>query len=770
MISKATSAANAVTRKFIRVNGLVQGVGFRPFVYRLAKGYRLTGWVRNTSRGVEIEAEGDLTSLENFLQALTAQAPPLARVEAVEAVDMEPLADAAFAIYESENMSGAEAVIPPDVGLCRDCAGEILDPKDRRYGYPFTNCTNCGPRFTLIRQVPYDRDQTTMRDFSMCPACAREYLDPGDRRFHAEPTACPACGPHLWLEVAGRRIETGALEAAGRLLWQGKILALKGLGGFHLACDARNDTAVEMLRRRKGRVAKPFAVMVRDLKEAVRLCQIDRAIEELLLSSQNPAVLAPKRPNCEVSKAVAPGNNYLGLILPYTPLHLLLFEHAPAALVMTSGNLSEEPLVFTNEGARGRLAGLADAFLLHNRDIQVPCDDSVVRPLPSGTVMPIRRARGFVPQTIPLPLEASVILGVGAEQKNTFCLAWDRTALLSQHIGDLDTVETFDYYRLAIEHLQTLSRKAPDIIAHDLHPQYLSTRYAQGLTDKRLVGVQHHHAHLAACLAENGRDEPCLGLALDGTGFGPDGTIWGGEIMVADLAGFDRVGRFSQVRLPGGDSAVRRPVKMALSYLYAAFGRECDKMTQSLGLELPDLERRVLARQLDTGLNAPLTSSAGRLFDAVAAAIGICRERTFEGQPAIELEMAADPEETGCYAVPLLEEQGTLVLDSITLFRRAVEDRLAGVAGAIIAARFHHSLIAALAAVCEILRKRTGLNLVALSGGVFQNAIMAVGLKARLESLDFEVLTHTLAPPNDGGIALGQVAIAAAGLRQESIA
>jgi hydrogenase maturation protein HypF len=768
--AKVTSAASAVARKHIRVAGLVQGVGFRPFVYRLAKHYRLVGWVRNTSQGVEIEAEGDLASLKSFILALAAEAPPLARVEEVKTADIELRADAAFVILESERLSGTEAVIPPDVGLCRDCAAEILDPQDRRYHYPFTNCTNCGPRFTLIRQVPYDRPQTTMSVFAMCEACAREYRDPEDRRFHAEPTACPACGPHLWLEVGGRRIEAEALKDAARLLWEGKILAIKGLGGFHLACDARDDGAVNLLRRRKGRVAKPFAVMVRDLAEAARLCYLDDTAEELLASPRNPIVLAPKRADSEASAAVAPGNNYLGLMLPYTPLHLLLIEHSPSALVMTSGNLSEEPLVFTNEGARTKLARLADAFLLHNRDIQVTCDDSVVRPLVSGIAMPIRRARGFVPQTISLPLESPDILGVGAEQKNTFCLAWGRTALLSQHVGDLDTVETFDYYRLAIDHFQALSRKAPNFIAHDLHPHYLSTRYARDQADKVLVGVQHHHAHIAACLAENGRDERCIGLALDGTGFGPDGTIWGGEILLADLADFERVGRLAQVRLPGGDAAVRQPVRMALSYLSAAYGGEYERVAQRLGLVLPDLEQRVLRRQLETGLNAPLTTSAGRLFDAVAAALNICRERTFEGQPAIELEMAADPTETGRYQMPLLKEDETLVLDSVSLFRWIVEEHLAGVVNAITAARFHNSLIAALAVACEAVRDNGGPNLAALSGGVFQNAWLAVGLKTRLEELGFEVLTHTLVPPNDGGIALGQVAAAAARLRREGLA
>jgi hydrogenase maturation protein HypF len=759
-----------MARKFIQVKGLVQGVGFRPFVYRLAQNYRLTGWVRNTSRGVEIEAEGDVTSLESFYQALAAEAPPLARIEKIKAVEVELQADTAFVIRESERLTGTEAVIPPDVGLCRDCAREILDPQDRRHRYPFTNCTNCGPRFTLICQVPYDRAQTTMSVFPMCEVCAREYHDPMDRRFHAEPTACPACGPHLWLEVEGTRLGNEVVENTGRLLREGKILALKGLGGFHLACNARDEAAVERLRRRKGRVAKPFAVMVRDLEEAARVCQVNAVTEELLLSPQNPIVLARKRADCEVSEVVAPGNNFLGLMLPYTPLHLLLFEHAPAALVMTSGNLSEEPLVFTNEGARTRLAGLADAFLLHNRDIQVPCDDSVVRPLSSGEVMPIRRARGFVPQTILLPLDSPPILGVGAEQKNAFCFAWGRTALLSQHIGDLDTVETYDYYRLAIDHFQSLSRQAPHIISHDLHPHYLSTRYAWAQADKVLVGVQHHHAHIAACLAENGRDEPCIGLALDGTGLGPDGTIWGGEILLADLADYERVGRFSQVRLPGGDSAVRRPVRMALSYLFEAYGSGWNIAAQSLGLELPDLEWRVLAHQLDTGLNAPLTSSAGRLFDAVAAALGICRERTFEGQPAIALEMAANLEESGFYPVSLCDEDEILVLDAVALFRQAMEDRLAGVTPDIIAARFHNSLVAGLVEVCQKVRDRRGLNLVALSGGVFQNGIMAVALKSCLERLGFQVLTHRLVPPNDGGIALGQVAVAAARLKNERTA
>ncbi|MBM4285255.1 MAG: carbamoyltransferase HypF [Deltaproteobacteria bacterium] len=750
-------------RQRFRVRGLVQGVGFRPFVYRLALAHGLAGWVRNTSRGVEIEAEGPATGLERFGRALAGQAPPLARVEEVITETALPLGETAFLIQDSRALADTEAVIPPDVGTCVPCFGEVSDPRDRRHAYPFTNCTNCGPRFTLIREVPYDRRFTTMAAFAMCPECRREYLDPRDRRFHAEPTACPACGPRLWLEDReGRRWDDDVPAAAGRLLQEGKIVAVKGLGGFHLACDARRDEAVRTLRERKGRVAKPFAVMVRDLEEAGRLCHLSDRARALLLSPEAPIVLAPRRPGARLSAHAAPGNRYLGLLLPYTPLHFLLFRHAPAALVMTSGNLSEEPLVFTNEGARTRLAALADAFLLHDRDIQAPCDDSVVRPLEDGGLIVLRRARGYVPRTIALPLEVPEVLGVGAEQKSTFCLGWGRTALLSQHLGDLDNLETFVYFSLAVKHFQALSRKAPRLVAHDLHPDYLSTRYAAASEGRRTVGVQHHHAHLAACLAEHGRTDRCLGVALDGTGFGPDGTVWGGEILLADLAGFQRVGHFAPVRLPGGEAAIRLPVRMAAAYLHAVYGEAQEEVAARLGIAFPPLEAAILRRQSAGGLNTLITTSAGRLFDAVAAAIGVCRERTYEGQPALELEMAADPREGGCYPAALHETDGRFILDTPALFRGAVEDRLAGVEPAVIAARFHHSLIRLLAETCRRLREVTGLNLAALSGGVFQNGLLAVGLRQRLETLGFEVLTHSQVPPNDGGISLGQVAVAGA--------
>jgi len=750
------------------VTGIVQGVGFRPFVYRLAKNHRLAGWVCNTSNGVEIQVAGPPESLESFVRSLSADAPALARIDAVLHLEAGPLEQGDFRILESQNLAGTEALIPADVSTCEDCFREIMDPGDRRFQYPFTNCTNCGPRFTIIREVPYDRPQTTMASFPMCLWCREEYENPEDRRFHAEPTACPVCGPRVWLEIDGKRVEDEVLKAAGRWLKEGKIVAVKGLGGFHLTADARNDAAVRLLRNRKGRVAKPFAVMVKGLAEAELLGELGDEERSLLLSPERPIVLVRRREDGPATPQVAPGNKYVGLMLPYTPLHMLLFEHAPPALVMTSGNLSEEPLEYTNEGARTRLAALADALLLHNREIQVPCDDSVARPLAGGMVIPIRRARGWVPRSISLPLETSCVLGVGGEQKNTFCLAWGTTAVLSQHIGDLDTAETYDYYRYAIRHFAGLCRREPKAAAHDLHPGYLSTRYAREQTGLRLIGVQHHHAHIAACLAENGRTDRCIGIALDGTGYGTDGTVWGGEILVADLAGFTRAGHLAPVRLPGGEAAVRQPVRMAAAYLRAAYGDDFEKIAGEVDFTFNPLEWQVLKRQLATGLNSPPTSSAGRLFDAVAAALGVCRDRTYEGQPAVELEMVAVPEEEGFYPI-LLDTQGeTLVLDTPALFKEVVEDYRRGTGVDRTAARFHNSLVRLLADTCLEVRTRTGLNMAALSGGVFQNALIFSKLRRSLEAQGFEVLFHTQAPPNDGGLSLGQVAVAAARLSKEN--
>ena len=757
--------SNRLNRKKLRISGVVQGVGFRPFVYRLASKYKLSGHVLNTSSSVELEIEGTSEALEAFLHDLTTETPALADLRELLAEDMVPLGEQHFVILESSVSEVTAALIPADVAICPDCRSEINNPHDRRYLYPFTNCTNCGPRFTIIKHVPYDRAHTTMADFTMCPDCLKEYQDPLDRRFHAEPTACPVCGPYIWLEYQGQRWKTDALAKAGELLKAGKVLAIKGLGGFHLACDARLETTVELLRRRKGRKDKPFAIMVRDLKVAEEIGDFTVAERELLTSPASPIVLVRQKAAAGLARGLAPGNKYLGLMLPYTPLHLLLMHYSPPALVMTSGNRSEEPLAFANDEARQNLADLADAFLLHNRDIQVPCDDSVVRQGAASTPMILRRARGYVPGVITLPVTCPEdILGVGAQDKNTFCLAWEQSALLSQHIGDLDTVETLDYFRLAVEHFKELSQRRPGIVAHDLHPSYLSTKFAQELPQVRLVGVQHHHAHIAACLAENARQGPCLGLAFDGTGFGPDGTIWGGEILLADLAGYRRLGHFAAVRLPGGESAVRNPGKMAFSYLQAAHGPDAFSLARQLGLEFSDLERQILARQVATGWNSPWTSSAGRLFDAVAAALDICRTRTYEGQPALELEMAADELEDGYYLLHPVINNDYLIVDTISLFRQVVEDYLNGTPAGRVAARFHESLARACELVCVEQREKLGLNLVALSGGVWQNVFLFSRCLQRLTSAGFEVLHHRQVPPNDGGIALGQAVVAAATL------
>ncbi|MDH7602394.1 MAG: carbamoyltransferase HypF [Armatimonadota bacterium] len=749
-------------RKIICVSGVVQGVGFRPFVASLASRYGLRGWVRNTSGSVEIEIEGSPEQTEAFVSSLSSEAPPLARITSVSAIEADPSGYTDFEILQSTTEEPNQCVIPADIAICSDCMREIRDPEDRRYHYAFTNCTNCGPRFTIVRRVPYDRANTTMASFKMCPSCDAEYRDPHNRRFHAEPTACPQCGPRIWLECEGEINETDPLRKVGELLFGGRIVAIKGLGGFHLACDARSDGAVRMLRARKGRSAKPFAIMVRDISQAELVCELTPQARELLISRQRPIVLARKKPSSGISDQVAPANKNLGVMLPYTPLHVLLLEHSPAALVMTSGNLSEEPLVFTNQLAREKLAGLADAFLMHDRDIHVPCDDSVVRADYPDEPILIRRARGYVPDAIDLPFEAPEILAVGAEQKNTFCLAWGRQAVVSQHIGDLDTAETLDYFKYAVDHFLALFGKRPQIVAHDLHPEYMSTHYAKETPVETKVAVQHHHAHIAACLAENARTDRCIGIALDGTGYGTDGTVWGGELLAADPTGFERIGRLAPIRMPGGEAAIRDPRKMAAAYLYRIYQDDWWKTADVLGLGFTEFEIRVIKHQLETGFNSPVTSSAGRLFDAVSAALGVCRERSYEGQAAAELEAAIDEAEEGSYPGALYYADGLLTLDFTQVFRCAVEEFLNGTPASTAAARFHNSLADTLVEACKRIRDATGLSTVALSGGVFQNAFLTRRLSEQLRACGFEVLRHRLLPPNDACISFGQAVVAAA--------
>lgn len=761
-----------ILRWRVLVRGIVQGVGFRPFVFGLAHRLGLTGFVRNDSTGVTIEIEGPLAGLERFVAALRDEAPPLARIETLERAVLLPRGDSSFAIVASAATTTRRTLIAPDCATCPDCLRELRDPTDRRYGYPFINCTNCGPRFTIVLDIPYDRDRTTMRQFVLCPACRAEYENPLDRRFHAQPNACPVCGPRLqWEELAGSWPGAGLppLEAAAAALAAGAIVAVKGLGGYHLACDALHPGAVTRLRQRKQREAKPFALMAPDLATVRRLCALSPAEEALLLSPRRPIVLLDRLPSAPVAPDVAPGHATLGLMLPYTPLHTLLLdafaarrdpEH-PAVLVLTSGNLSDEPIAYRDDDARARLGAIADAILSHNRPIHIRCDDSVTRVVAGGE-QPLRRSRGYVPEPLRLDLAAPrPILAVGGHQKNTFCLFREREAVLSHHIGDLENLETLTSFREGIAHFERLFDIAPEVVAYDLHPEYLATREALALPIDIKIGVQHHHAHIASVLAEHGREGPVIGIAADGTGFGPDRAIWGGEVLLATLAEFTRLGHLAYVPLPGGDAAVRQPWRMALAYLWHAYGP--DLATLDFLQSLDPVRAGLIIRMIERGLNSPPTSSMGRLFDAAAALVGLHSDVAYEGQAAIALEHIAEPAERGYPFSIVLEVP--FRLDMRPAIRALVEDVRSGVGVGVIAGRFHATVATSLAAACRLARERTGLEVVALSGGVFQNRLLLERLLPRLAADGFETLINRRVPPNDGGLALGQAAVAAARLR-----
>ncbi|HLF28712.1 MAG TPA: carbamoyltransferase HypF [Anaerolineae bacterium] len=805
----------------IHITGIVQGVGFRPFVYGLATRLALAGWVRNTSAGVDIEIDGTPAALAAFVESLRAQAPPLAHIDTLQVEPREPNGFAAFEIFHSESWPDASQPIAPDVGICPDCLRELFDPADRRYHYSFINCTNCGPRFTIIKDLPYDRPYTTMAPFEMCPDCAAEYADPLNRRFHAQPVACPKCGPQVWLVRKSDTDQHGqtpleeavsmypclsvssdsvvgntAILEARRLLAQGKIVAIKGLGGFHLACDATNDAAVAELRRRKGRVDKALALMLPDLETIEQFCAVNTAERALLQSSQRPIVLLNKPANQStnqptISLHVAPGQATLGVMLPYTPLHYLLFDEGwmtddessssvirLSSLVMTSGNFSEEPIATDNDDALERLAPLADAFLLHNRDIHIRCDDSVVRVsseqsslLTAHCSLPtlfLRRSRGYAPYPVRLPLAGPPALATGAELKNTFCVTRDAYAFVSHHIGDMENYETLRSFEAGVAHFERLFRIQPEVIAHDLHPNYLATRYALERAERaglRAIGVQHHHAHIAACLVENGLsgEQPVIGVAFDGTGYGSDGAIWGGEFLIADYARFERSAHLAYAPLPGGDAATRNPYRMALSYLRSAGLEWTNDLAPVATASLA--ERAAIARQLESGLNAPLTSSLGRLFDAVASLAGVRQAVNYEGQAAIELEALADKNENGYYGFEIDGAPGERCSVSVApVIRAVVKDVRAGVPAPIISARFHTGIANMVRDVCVLIRDARGLNEVALSGGVFQNVTLLTATLKRLHTAGFTVYTHRLVPPNDGGLALGQAAIAISNL------
>lgn len=750
------------TRTRAHVWGLVQGVGFRPFVWRRATARGLSGWVANDATGVVLEVEGTAESVASLLDDLS-RPPPLARIDGVRSEVIPPTGGAGFEIRRSVAQGVRLALVLPDTATCRDCLREMHDSADRRFGHPFINCTACGPRYTIVRAVPYDRAHTTMADLPLCGECRAEYEDPTDRRFHAEAVCCPACGPAVHLhDGSGQAVRGGdAIAAAVTLLSDGAVVAVKGLGGYHLAVDARDEAAVTTLRQRKHREERPFAVMVLDRTAARELCELSSAEEVLLTGVARPIVLLRRRAERDVATAVAPGSPTLGLMLPYTPVHTLLLEAHGGPLVLTSGNRSDEPIAFEDTDAASRLGPIADAFLLHDRPIHTRADDSVVKVV-GGRTVPIRRSRGFVPSPITLPQPAAEpVLACGAALKNTFCLVRGTQAFVSHHVGDLDDYATRRSYVEAIAHLRTLLDLDPTVVAHDLHPDYASTGYALELPDVELVGVQHHHAHIASCLVDNGVRGPAIGVAFDGVGFGTDGTAWGGEFLLADLRGFVRAAHLASVAMPGGDAVVRQPWRMAAAHLDAAYGGELPR-----GLGVAQRQGRRWEQVLcmaRAGVSAPPTSSAGRLFDAVSSLLGVRDETTYEGQAAVELEHLADASETGSYAVPV--DPGGVV-EASHLVRAVCDDLLRDVDVARVAARFHNALADVVLDVCNRLRDQHGVLTVALSGGVFQNGLLLSRCLDRLEEAGFTVLTHRQVPPNDGGISLGQAAVAAARLHQ----
>jgi hydrogenase maturation protein HypF len=735
-------------RKQIRVRGIVQGVGFRPFVFNLAQRLRLSGYVLNSSAGVLMELEGDLAQIERFLRELRENPPPLAQMEDISVESLEPAGYESFSIRESVDVPGQLAPVSPDVSTCLDCLRDFQTPGNRRFGYPFTNCTNCGPRYTITRMIPYDRPLTTMACFPMCAQCLREYEDPSDRRFHAQPNACPDCGPTITLSV----------EMARQLLREGRVLAIKGLGGFHLVCDPYNDAAVQLLRERKKRSDKPFALMVRDTAAAENLCMLSDAERAALTSIRRPIVILARRPDVPISQGLAPGNNTLGVMLPYTPLHHLLFDDACSALVMTSGNLSEEPIVTGNREAALRLGSIADAFLFHNRDIHTRVDDSVARVF-AGQERVVRRSRGYAPHPVTLGFPVAEVLACGAELKNTFCLTKGHHAFLSQHIGDLENYETLTFYRETLDRMQRLFRIVPTAVAYDLHPQYLSTKLALEMTDIQHIGVQHHHAHIASCMAENGITDKVIGVAFDGTGFGSDGKIWGGEFLVADFAGFERRGHFRYVALAGGDRAVREPWRLGLSYLLDTFGGQIDSLDLPLLRRVPAKKIATIRSMIERRINTIDTSAAGRLFDAVASIVGIRDAVNFEAQAAIELEACAQPGVDASYPFEI-STSSPWQIDVRAMMEQIIRDVVAAKPVGWISAAFHNTVAAIVVEVCLRLRSEEHIDRVCLSGGTFQNVYLVERAVASLRAKGFQVFLHSKVPPNDGGISLGQAVIA----------
>jgi hydrogenase maturation protein HypF len=750
-----------IVRCSIRVRGAVQGVGFRPAVYRLARSRNLSGFVLNDGRGVLVEVEGTAAEVRSFPDALRASAPPLARIEAMEVERLSARGERGFRVAASAGPDGALAAIPPDAATCDACLRELLDPRDRRYRYPFVNCTDCGPRYTIVRELPYDRARTTMAAFRLCRACRGEYEDPASRRFHAEPNACPACGPRLTFEAPGAAPAAGeeALRSAVSALRAGAIVAVKGLGGWQLAADAADEGAVRRLRARKRRPHKALAVMARDLATAARVAEVDAAAAALLRSRARPIVVLPARAGAGLAPGIAPGLREVGLMLPYTPLHHLLLLEGPPLLVMTSGNASDEPIARTDREARAVLSSIADAFLGHDREIHGRADDSVVRAVPAGAI-PVRRARGFVPDPIALLDAGRPVLAVGAELKSTVCLTRAGQAHLSPHVGDLSSVAARRFFEEVIAKLSALLGVRPAAVAHDLHPDYASTRWALASGLPR-IAVQHHHAHVASCLAEHGRAGPVLGVAFDGTGCGPSGEAWGGEILLADLAGFRRLAHLRPIALPGGEAAIRAPWRLACAALLDA-GEPLDLVR---GADPARIE--AVRRLVEGGVSSPRATGAGRWFDAVSALCGVRTEVSYEGQAAAELEALAAPRTCEPYAFALAPGAGGDEADLRPTVRAIAAELRGGVPVEAISGRFHETLAHVVVAACRRGREASGVSLVALTGGCFQNRRLLERCAALLGGAGFEVLVHRAVPPNDGGVALGQAAVAAHRLARE---
>lgn len=805
-----------LTGAHIHITGIVQGVGFRPFVYGLATELGLKGWVKNTSAGVEIAIEGSDQSIHNFTTRLRDEVPPLAIIDDYIVEPCTTNGYAKFTIIKSEAIPQAFQPISPDVSICDDCLNELFNPEDRRYHYPFINCTNCGPRFTIIKDIPYDRPNTTMSEFDLCPECQAEYTDPLDRRFHAQPVACPNCGPDVWLEFNPQYTvpknhaiidkgnsspeSLGALTKTQQLLIAGKIIAIKGLGGFHIACDATNPLAVEELRRRKLRVDKPFAVMMPNIDTIREHCYLGEKEVEALRSRERPILILPRRPESNIAEEIAPNQKTIGVMLPYTPMHYLLFTDwelsesvsvealLPLVFVMTSGNLSEEPIVSGNDEARQRLSNLVDAYLMHNRPIHTRCDDSIIRNIDaninskaqgddrSSNLTIIRRSRGYTPTPLKIPWKGLPLLATGAELKNTFCLTRDNYAFLSHHIGDMENYETLLSFEEGISHFEHTFKIQPEVLAYDLHPNYLATRYALKRADQEgipAIGVQHHHAHIASCMVEHGffSDQPVIGVSFDGTGYGEDGAIWGGEFLIADYTKYARYAHLTYAPLPGGDLAIRKPARIALAYLRQA-DLDWDPILAPIAF-LSNQELAALDSQLKNNINTPMTSSMGRLFDAVAALINVRQEINYEAQAAIELEALVDSDEDIAYSFEITqpdEKPGAdttpysklnpAKIDYKPMFKEIISDMQNRIDQGRISARFHNGLAVMVNEICVAMRNTSSINQVVLSGGVWQNMVLLQKTVKLLREADFEVMRHFAVPPNDGGLALGQAAIA----------